>query len=81
MNKILILQNSIEYDLLLFRKYGKVFSYFEGNSPNLYVADTEWIRAIAIKDFDHFVNRRVTTIPRRNREDEINFNHFIRTLD
>nr|QST15048.1 CYP360A8 protein [Diaphanosoma celebensis] len=51
-------RNIMEFDLNLFKKYGKVFGFFEGTSPNLFVADAEWIRAVTVKDFDHFVNRR-----------------------
>nr|QST15049.1 CYP360A9 protein [Diaphanosoma celebensis] len=51
-------RNSVDYGLEMVEKYGKVYGFFEGNSPNLFVADVEWIRAILVKNFDHFSNRR-----------------------
>jgi cytochrome P450 family 3 subfamily A len=45
--------------LALAKKYGKVFGYFDGPIPNLWVADVDLIKAMYVKDFDHFVDRRV----------------------
>ncbi|XP_046449634.1 cytochrome P450 3A14-like [Daphnia pulex] len=46
------------HDLALAKKYGKVFGYFDGPIPNLWVADVDLIKAMYVKDFDHFVDRR-----------------------
>ena len=43
------------------KEYGNVFGTFLGTSPTLHVNDTEIIKSVFIKDFDHFVNRRVTS--------------------
>ncbi|CAL8106832.1 unnamed protein product [Orchesella dallaii] len=40
------------------KKYGKVFGYYEGRTPHIFIADPEMIRLIFIKDFDHFHNKR-----------------------
>ena len=44
------------------KEFGKVFGTFDGTVPNLWVHDTELIKSIFIKDFDHFINRRVRII-------------------
>jgi hypothetical protein len=41
------------------KKYGKIFGFFDGSNPSLWVTDPEFIKAIFVKDFDHFTNRRV----------------------
>jgi hypothetical protein len=43
----------------LVKKHGKVFGYYDGPQPNLWITDLELIKAIFVKDFDHFVDRRV----------------------
>ena len=42
------------------KKYGKVFGSFTGTSPTLTTIDTELIKSVFVKDFDHFINKRVT---------------------
>ena len=49
----------VDYDLSLFRRYGKMVGVFDGTTPNLLIADADLIRSVMVKDFDHFVNRRV----------------------
>jgi len=65
-NKILLilklvikLQNFIDHDLELVQKYGRVTGTFDGNLPNLLITDADFVRAVMIKDFSHFINRRV----------------------
>ena len=48
------------YDLSIFKKYGKTVGYFEGSSPIIITKDVKFIKAVMIKDFSHFVNRRVS---------------------
>lgn len=48
-----------EYETGLIKKYGRVMGYFDGSRPNLWITDAELIRNIFVKDFNHFVNRRV----------------------
>jgi hypothetical protein len=43
----------------LVKKYGKVFACFDGMIPNLWITDVDMIKAMYVKDFDHFVDRRV----------------------
>jgi hypothetical protein len=43
----------------LVKQYGKVFGYFDGLLPNLWITDADMIKAICVKDFEHFVDRRV----------------------
>ena len=52
-------QNLPEVDKEMFRKYGKIYGKFEGTQPNLCINDAELIKSIFVKDFDHFINRRV----------------------
>ncbi len=52
-------QNLPQYDQELMTKYGKVVGYFDGPCPNLLVTDTEIIKSVFVKDFDHFINRKV----------------------
>ena len=42
------------------KKYGKTFGIFDGLTPVLWTTDAELIRSVFVKDFDHFVNRRVS---------------------
>jgi Cytochrome P450 len=59
-------KNFVNYDADLVKKYGNIFGFFEGRKPNLFVADAEFIRSVLVKDFDHFINRRVSVwhVPR-----------------
>lgn len=41
------------------KKYGRIMGYFDGTVPNLWVTDADIIKSVFVKDFDHFVNRRV----------------------
>ena len=50
------------HDVELVRKFGKVFGYFDGPQPKLWVTDPELIKSIFVRDFDHFVDRRVKII-------------------
>ena len=52
-------QNMPKEDRKLMEKYGKIMGYFEGSNPNLWITDTKMIKSIFVKDFDHFINRRV----------------------
>nr|CAH0108323.1 unnamed protein product [Daphnia galeata] len=51
-------ENLPEYDIALVKKYGKVFGYFDGPIPNLVITDVDMIKAMFVKDFDHFADRR-----------------------
>ena len=44
------------------KKFGKVFGTFDGLKPNLFINDTDLIKSVFVKDFDHFINRRVPRI-------------------
>jgi Cytochrome P450 len=52
-------KNFVRHDADLVKKYGKTLGIFEGTTPNLVVSDADFIRAVLVKEFDHFVNRRV----------------------
>ena len=45
----------------LVKKHGKVFGYYDGPQPNLWITDLELIKAIFVKDFDHFVDEAIAT--------------------
>jgi len=47
------------HDRKLVEKYGKVFGYFDGPQPKLWITDPDLIKAVFVQDFDHFVDRRV----------------------
>ena len=53
-------KNFVTHDADLIKEYGKTVGFFEGVTPNLLVADADFIRSVLIKDFDHFINRRVS---------------------
>jgi hypothetical protein len=59
-------------------KYGRTFGYFDGTLPNLYTTDINLIKSIFVKDFDHFVNRRVSPTLKffSNPAESILCNHF-----
>jgi len=44
------------------KEYGKVYGTFQGTKPTLNINDTKLIRSVFVKDFDHFINRRVMII-------------------
>ena len=57
-----LVQNIPKHDRDMMKKYGKVVGYFEGTVPNLWITDIDIIKTVFVKDFDHFVNRRVFNI-------------------
>merc|ERR1712071_472052 len=44
------------------KRYGDLYGSFEGTQPTLHINDTELVKSIFVKDFDHFINRRVLTV-------------------
>lgn len=56
---IVLCKNVPQHDRDLMKKFGKVIGYFEGSHPVLWTTDTDLIKSIFVKDFDHFVNRYV----------------------
>jgi hypothetical protein len=54
-----ISQGILAHDMSLIEKYGKICGAFEGATPVLMTSDVAFIKAVMIKDFAHFVNRRV----------------------
>ena len=62
-----LLQNLSDYDMSLVKKYGKVFGYYDGPQPNLWITDLELIKATFVKDFDHIVDRRVSNKTFKNK--------------
>lgn len=56
------MQNIPQYDKDMVKKYGRVLGYFDGTLPNLWTTDIELIKAVFVKDFDHFINRRVMQV-------------------
>ncbi|CAH1245682.1 CYP3A5 [Branchiostoma lanceolatum] len=51
-------EGSHVFDCKCYKKYGKVFGYFEGRQPMLMVGDLDLIREITVKQFNNFSNRR-----------------------
>jgi hypothetical protein len=51
-----------DYDISTFKKYGRTYGFFEGSSPVIVTKDVKFIKAVMIKDFSSFVNRRVSEI-------------------
>jgi len=43
-----------EYDEHLCQKYGRIFGTFDGATPVMNIAESEIIRNIFVKEFDHF---------------------------
>lgn len=56
---VLCFQNLPKHDKRLMAKYGKVVGYFDGTIPNLWTTDADLIKSVFVKEFDHFINRRV----------------------
>lgn len=52
----------VEEETRLVKKYGKVFGFFEGLEPQLFISDPDIIKGILVKDFDHFVNHQVKSL-------------------
>ncbi|XP_019645052.1 PREDICTED: cytochrome P450 3A8-like [Branchiostoma belcheri] len=46
------------FDCKCYKKYGKVYGFFEGREPMLMVGDLELIKEITVKQFNNFSNRR-----------------------
>ena len=49
-----------EYDDELLRKHGKTVGFFQGPYPVVLTSDLKFIKAVLIKDFSSFTNRRVS---------------------
>ncbi|KAJ6627057.1 Cytochrome P450 3A11, partial [Pseudolycoriella hygida] len=45
-------------DIKRFKKYGPVWGVYEGQDPQIHIADPELVRMIFVRDFDHFHDRR-----------------------
>jgi hypothetical protein len=45
--------------MALVAKYGKIVGVFEGSTPVIMTTDVAFMKAVMVKDFAHFVNRRV----------------------
>lgn len=43
-----------ETDMMLFKKYGKLYGAYEGRNPKLVIMDPELIRLVMVKDFNSF---------------------------
>jgi len=54
-----VAQNLVDQQMEEFKKYGKLYGKFEGTKPNIYIGDCDLVRSVLVKDFDHFINRRV----------------------
>ena len=66
-----------QYDIDIFKKYGKTLGYFEGSQPVILTKDVKFIKAVMIKDFSCFVNRRVSLIFLKPNEKRLNFYHIL----
>merc|ERR1712071_566909 len=51
-------QNFWEFSREEVKKNGNLYGSFMGMQPTLHINDTELIKSVFIKDFDHFINRR-----------------------
>jgi cytochrome P450 family 3 subfamily A len=61
--KIFKIKNLPKYDQEIVTKYGWwCFGYFDGSLPNLWITDADVIKSVFVKDFGHFVNRRVRNL-------------------
>lgn len=49
-------------DQAFMKKYGKIAGTYDGTQPNLWTTDADIIKSVFVKDFDHFINRRVNLI-------------------
>ncbi|KAG4065341.1 hypothetical protein HA402_012783 [Bradysia odoriphaga] len=45
-------------DIKRFKKYGPIWGVYEGQDPQIHIADPELVRLIFVKDFDYFHDRR-----------------------
>ena len=48
----------MEFELDLARRFGRIYGIYSGLLPTLTVNDAKYIKAILIKDFPQFMNRR-----------------------
>ena len=39
--------------------HGRTYGSFDGAQPTLWTTDVDLIKSVFVKDFDHFINRRV----------------------
>ena len=61
----LISMGILDYDLSIFKKYGKTVGYFEGSQPVVLTKDLRFIKAVMVKDFSNFVNKRVINFKKK----------------
>jgi cytochrome P450 family 3 subfamily A len=57
-NFLHLIREGFRMDLKLGKKYGSVYGYYEGVIPVLVISEPEYIKQIAVKNFDYFVDRR-----------------------
>lgn len=58
-NFVGVFRNGVVQNDMIVMKYGKTIGFFEGSNPVVMTIDPKLIKAICIKDFNTFVNRRV----------------------
>ena len=58
--KEMIENGMVHFDTEITKKYGKTVGYFEGTQPAILTKDVKFLKAVMIKDFPSFVNRRVS---------------------
>lgn len=51
-----------KYDQALIKSYGKIVKSTFGGLPLILTTDPKFIKSVMIKDFSHFVNRRVIIV-------------------
>ena len=57
----LVKEGAPYYELRIMKEYGRIVGFFEGSEPIILTTDVNFMKCMLIRDFNSFVDRRVST--------------------
>ena len=57
----LVKEGAPYYELRIMKEFGRIVGFFEGSEPIILTTDINFMKCMLIRDFNSFVDRRVST--------------------